>query len=47
MNKNLIEKVIISKTKVIVAIHYAGVNLNMYLIMFVVMKYNLYVIERR
>ncbi|WP_416053540.1 hypothetical protein [Candidatus Purcelliella pentastirinorum] len=27
--------------------HYAGVNLNMYLIMFVVMKYNLYVIERR
>jgi dTDP-4-amino-4,6-dideoxygalactose transaminase len=45
INETLIEKAITSKTKAIVAVHYAGVACNMDYIMNLAQNYNLFVIE--
>lgn len=45
INEDMIEALITSKTKVIVAVHYAGVACDMDKIMILANKYNLYVVE--
>lgn len=45
MNETAIESLITSKTKAIVVVHYAGVSVDMDIIMDIAKKYNLFVIE--
>jgi dTDP-4-amino-4,6-dideoxygalactose transaminase len=45
MDESLIEKLITSKTKAIIPVHYAGVACDMDVIMDIAVRYNLYVIE--
>lgn len=45
MDVNLIEKLITSKTKVIIPVHYAGIACDMNKIMALASKYNLFVVE--